>query len=57
MRPLGASFKKTAEKLNDRSSEVEMKRQDFGVERAIGQFMARFPMIGFHREGALFVLV
>lgn len=56
MRLLGASFKKTDEKLNDRGSEDEIQRRDFRVERAIRQFMPWFPMIIFLKEGALFVL-
>jgi hypothetical protein len=47
MRLLGASFKKTAEKPDDQSSEVDTKKQDFSVDSAIGQLMPRFPMIGF----------
>lgn len=56
MRLLGASFKKIAEKLDGQGSEDKTKRQDFGVGRAIGQFMPRIPMIGFQQIGALFVL-
>lgn len=56
MRLLGASFEKIAEKLNGCGSEEESKRPDFGLERAIGRLMPRFPVIGFQRKGALFVL-
>jgi hypothetical protein len=51
-----ACLKKTDEKLNDRGSEDETKRRHFRVERAIGQFMPWFPMIGFSQKGALCLL-
>ena len=47
MRLLGTSFKKIDEKPTVNAYATELKRLDSGVERAIGQFMPRFPMIGF----------
>lgn len=50
---LSASFAENAENLSRQAPEVVTKRQELGVGGAIGQIMARCPMIGFPEQGAL----